>query len=275
MTPTALLARAAAAEVDCLALTDHDTLAGQAEARAAALQQGVTLISGIELSVCWDSRELHMVGLAFDPEHPAIVSLVASQQQARTLRAQRIGAKLDRAATLVNSYERAVELSGQQAPGRPWFAKMLLAEGRVRDEQHAFNRYLKPGQSCFVATPWASLENAVHAVRCAGGVAVLAHPLRYGFTRRKLRRCLEQFIAAGGEGLEVLTPGLNPQQQLLLNECLRDFSLHASGGSDFHTPQQSWLELGRLPPVPDGMPLVQNLFDRLPEVPSASRIAAL
>ncbi|PKM21791.1 MAG: hypothetical protein CVV10_07600, partial [Gammaproteobacteria bacterium HGW-Gammaproteobacteria-14] len=170
LTPTALLARAAAAEVDCLALTDHDTLAGQAEARVAAQQQGVTLISGIELSVCWDSRELHMVGLAFDPEHPAMVSLVEAQQQARTVRAQRIGAKLDRAATLVDSYERAVDLSGQQAPGRPWFAKMLLAAGRVRDEQHAFNRYLKPGQSCFVATPWASLEEAAQAVRAVLGI---------------------------------------------------------------------------------------------------------
>jgi predicted metal-dependent phosphoesterase TrpH len=105
-----------------------------------------------------------------------------------------------------------------------------------------------------------TLEQAIDAIRTAGGVAVLAHPTRYNFTRRKLRRCLEQFVAAGGQGLEVLTPGLNHPQQALLAECLRDFPLHASGGSDFHTPQQTWLELGRLPPVPAGMPLVQALM---------------
>jgi predicted metal-dependent phosphoesterase TrpH len=260
LTPTELVGRAAAAGVELLALTDHDTLAGQAEAREAAQQAGIRLLPGIEVSVAWDNRELHVVGLGFDPDHVAISALVESQQQARTRRAERIGAKLDKAAGLANSYQHTVRLSGHTAPGRPWFAKMLVAAGKVRDEQHAFNRFLKPGQSCFVTTPWVTLEEAIEAIRAAGGVAVLAHPTRYNFTRRKLRRCLEQFVAAGGQGLEVLTPGLNHQQQALLAECLRDFPLHASGGSDFHTPQQTWLELGRLPPVPAGMPLVQALM---------------
>lgn len=260
LTPTQLVERAAGAGVQLLALTDHDTLAGLHEARQAALASGIRLVPGIEVSVGWDGRELHIVGLGFDPDHPAITDLVSSQQQARTLRAQRIGGRLDKAAGLANSYQHTVTLSGQDAPGRPWFAKMLVAAGKVRDEQHAFNRFLKPGQSCFVATPWVSMEDAVAAIRAAGGVAVLAHPTRYNFTRRKLRRCLEQFVAAGGGALEVLTPGLNHQQQALLAECLRDFPLHASGGSDFHTPKQTWLELGRLPPVPADMPLVHRLI---------------
>jgi 3',5'-nucleoside bisphosphate phosphatase len=272
LAPAELVARAAGAGVTLMALTDHDTLAGQAEARAAGAAHGVELISGIEVSVVWDGRELHMVGLGFDPDHPAMTALVAVQQQARARRAERIGARLDKAAGLLNSYQRAATLSGQHAPGRPWFAKMLVAQGKARDEQHAFNRFLKPGQSCFVPTPWISLDEAVAAVRTAGGVAVLAHPTRYNFTRRKLRRCLEQFVAAGGQGLEVLSPGLNPQQKGLLAECLRDFPLHASGGSDFHTPQQTWLELGRLPSAAEGMPLVQELF--LPVPAAHARIPA-
>lgn len=261
LTPTELVERAAGAGVQLLALTDHDTLAGLHEASQAALANGIRLLPGIEVSVGWDGRELHIVGLGFDPDHPQITALVTAQQQARTLRAERIGGRLDKAAGLVNSYQRTVTLSGQGAPGRPWFAKMLVAAGKVRDEQHAFNRFLKPGQSCFVATPWVSMEDAVAAIRVAGGVAVLAHPTRYNFTRRKLRRCLEQFVEAGGGALEVLTPGLNHQQQALLAECLRDFPLHASGGSDFHTPKQTWLELGRLPPVPADMPLVHTLLE--------------
>jgi hypothetical protein len=260
LTPTELVQRAAAEGVQLLALTDHDTLAGLAEAQQAAEQASIRLVSGVELSVGWGNRELHVLGLGFEPEHEAMLALVQAQQQARKLRAERIGARLDKAAGLANSYQRAVSLSGQDAPGRPWFAKMLLQAGKVRDEQHAFNRFLKQGQSCFVPTPWVSLEQAVVVIRRAGGVAVLAHPTRYNFTRRKLRACLTDFVAVGGAGLEVLTPGLNPQEQALLAECLRDFALHASGGSDFHTPKQTWLELGRLPPVPADMPLVHSLI---------------
>lgn len=260
LSPAALVARAAAAGVQELALTDHDTLAGQPEAASAAADLGVRLVSGIELSVVWDTRELHMVALGFSPAHPAMQQLVQAQQQARQRRAERIGARLDRAAGLVDSYARTAALADQQAPGRPWFARMLVSAGKARDQQHAFNRFLKPGQAAYVATPWVAMADAVAAVREAGGVAVLAHPLRYGFTRRKLRRFLTHFVDAGGQALEVLTPGLNSQQQALLLECLRDFPLHASGGSDFHSPQQSWLELGRIPRPAAEMPLVQALL---------------
>lgn len=260
LSPSDLVARAAAAGVEQLALTDHDTLAGLPEARAAAGQAGIELVTGIELSVSWSARELHIVGLGMHAEHPALVEMVASQQQARVRRAEQIGRKLDKAAGLTGSYERAASLAGTDAPGRPLFARMLVAAGKVRDEQHAFNRYLKPGQSAFVRTPWITLEESVAALCAAGGVAVLAHPVRYGMTRRKLRQLLADFCAAGGQGLEVAMPRLNPAQQALLRECLRDFPLYASGGSDFHTPAQQWLELGRLPPLPEGARPVWELF---------------
>jgi predicted metal-dependent phosphoesterase TrpH len=194
---------------------------------------------------------LHLVGLGFDRTDPAITTLVAEQQQARETRARRMGERLDRAADMVNCYDKAVELSGQSAPGRPWFAKVLLAEGRVRSLQHAFNRFLKPGQSAFVRTPWATMAHAIDVLHQAGGVAVLAHPTRYGFTRRKLRTVLADYVAAAGDALEVAVPGLNTNQQQLMAECLRDFPLLASGGSDFHSPEQAWLDLGRVPPMPE------------------------
>ena len=252
LTPTDLVARAASRGVDCLALTDHDTLDGLAEAQQAAREHDMTLVPGIELSVVWGNRELHMVALGFEPAHPAMATLVAEQQGARETRARRMGAKLDKAAVMVDAYDKAVALSGQVAPGRPWFAKVLLAEAKVRSMEHAFNRFLKPGQSAFVRTPWVSLADAVSVTHEAGGLAVLAHPTRYGFTRRKLRTCLSDFVDAGGDGLEVATPGMTPHESALMVECLRDFPLLASGGSDFHTPEQTWLDLGRVPPLPDG-----------------------
>lgn len=252
LSPSEVVLRAREQGVEQLALTDHDTLAGLAEARDAAQQAGLELVSGIELSVTWQNRELHMVSLGFDPAHPAMTGLVESQQQAREKRARTMGQRLDRAVPMTGAYDKAVALSGQAAPGRPWFARVLVAEGRVRSMEHAFNRFLKQGQSGFVRTPWADMAEAVAAVREAGGVSVIAHPVSYGMTRRKLRALLADFVACGGVGLEVAVPGLNPNQQNLMRECLRDFNLYASGGSDFHSPSQTWLELGRVPELPEG-----------------------
>lgn len=251
LSPTELVARAHGQGVRRLALTDHDTLAGLDEAAAAAGRHGIELVPGIELSVVWESRELHLVGLDVDPEHPGLLDMVASQQQARRLRAEKIGARLDQAAGLTGSYRRAAELGGSDAPGRPWFARMLVEAGKVRDMNHAFDRFLRQGQSAFVRTPWISIEEAVRVVNAAGGTAILAHPLRYGLTRRKLRQLLTGMCEAGSCGLEVALPGQNSQHQRLLDECLRDFPLYASGGSDFHSPEQTWLELGRLPAMPE------------------------
>lgn len=259
LSPSALVARAGEKGVERLALTDHDTLSGLEEAAAAAADAGIELVPGIELSVRWANRELHMLGLWLDVEAPALTGLVDRQAGAREDRARKMGRKLDRAAGLVNSYDRACALAGSQVPGRPWFARMLVEQDRARSIQHAFNRFLKQGQSAFVSTPWVELAEAVDAVRAAGGVAVIAHPTRYGLTRLKLRRLLRDFADAGGQGLEAAMPGMTRQQHGLVAECLRDFDLAASGGSDFHSPEQLWLELGKLPDLPEGATPVWEL----------------
>mgnify|MGYP003713901993 FL=1 len=252
LSPAALVSRAADYGVTCLALTDHDTLAGLPEADEAARQHGIRLVNGIELSVRHENREYHVLGLWLDTDCAQLQERVAAQQAARVNRAREIGRRLDRAATLANSYERTCELAGTDAPGRPLFARFLEEAGRVRNQRHAFNRYLKQGQSAFVATPWCTLDEAIADIHAAGGTAVLAHPQAYGMTRKKLRQFLACFKEAGGDGLEVAMPGLSPQQSALLDECWQHFDLQVSAGSDFHSPEQKWLALGRLPPVPNG-----------------------
>lgn len=259
LAPAELVRRAAEQGVDHLALTDHDTLAGLPEAREAARAQGVSLVPGLELSVLWGSRELHLLGLWVDPDHAGLRELVASQMAARERRARTMGERLDQAAGLTGSYERACALADSVAPGRPFFARLLLDDGLVRNFQHAFDRFLKQGRSAFVKTPWCEMGDAVRVIRAAGGVAVLAHPTRYGLTRRKLRQLLTDLVDAGGHGLEVATPGLSHDQRSLLAECARDFPLAASAGSDFHSPEQHWLELGRLPELPTGARAVWQL----------------
>lgn len=258
--PASVVELAAQNGVTCLALTDHDTHAGLAEAAAAATRLGIRLVPGGEWSLRWDTRELHVLGLNVNPEADALRELETAQRLAREKRAQRMGEKLDKAADVAHSYAKACTLAGSTWPGRPWFARVLIAEGKVRDMNHAFNRFLRRGQAAFVATPWATLEEGIAAIRAGGGVAVLAHPQHYELTRTKLRRLLADFCAAGGQGLEVAMPGLTLHQQQLLAECLRDFPLLASGGSDFHSPEQSWLTLGRLPPLPRDAKFIADAF---------------
>ncbi|AFT70597.1 Polymerase and Histidinol Phosphatase PHP, putative [Alloalcanivorax dieselolei B5] len=256
LTPAELVSRAADYGVDALALTDHDTLAGLPEARARARDLGLELVPGIELSVQWDNREIHVLGLWLDEDNPVLRARVASQMDARRERARRIGDRLDRAAGLTGSYHKACALADSDAPGRPWFARMLISEGKARDNQHAFNRFLKKGQSAYVSTPWCTLEQGVADLLAAGAVPVLAHPLAYNMTRKRLRQLVGAFRDAGGLALEALMPGLTPAQGALLEECWRHFGLAVSGGSDFHSPEQKWLRLGGLPPYPkDAVPV--------------------
>ena len=250
LSPADLVSRAAAYGVTTLALTDHDTLAGLPEAHKAASEAGIRLINGIELSVRHGNREYHILGLDLSLDSEPLCRRVESQQQARVKRAQEIGRRLDKAAGLANSYERTCELADSHAPGRPWFARYLEQTGRVRNARHAFNRFLKQGQSAFVATPWCTMEEAIADIHAAGGQAVVAHPHGYGLTRKKLRQLLGAFKEQGGDGLEVAMPGLTRQQQELLDECWRHFDLNVSAGSDFHSPEQKWLALGRLPDLP-------------------------
>lgn len=261
LSPTELVHLAATHGVQSLAITDHDTVAGIEEAKSAAQAKGVELINGIELSVLWERTELHMVGLGMDIAAPEFARLVMSQQDARRQRAIKMGQKLERVTGLKNIYEAVCDIAGSTAPCRPHFAQWLVQNKQVRDTEHAFNRFLKVGRSAYVSTPWATLEDATKIVNESGGVAILAHPTRYRFTRMKLRRLLSEFCTYGGKGLEVALPRLTPAQSELLYDCLSEFPLVASGGSDFHSPQQQWLTLGKIPALKTGVPFVRSLLN--------------
>lgn len=260
LSPSALVELAASSGVEWLALTDHDTHAGLEEAFNTCKQHNIKLVAGAEWSLLHDRREYHVLGLGVDPVAQTIVELEQQQQSARRERAMLIGKRLDKAALMTDSYQKACELADSEAPGRPWFARVLIAEQRVRDMAHAFNRFLKKGQSAYVATPWVSFEQGIAIIKAAGGVAVLAHPHHYSLTRTKLFRLLKDFKQLGGEGMEVAVPNLTKQQTALLTDACLHFNLLASGGSDFHSLEQKWLTLGRLPSLPDKIKPLWQLF---------------
>lgn len=248
--PAALVARAVEQGVDVLALTDHDSTAGVAEARGAAAAAGLKLIAGVEISVSWQGKVIHVLGLNVDPTHPALCAGLAAMAQVRVRRAVRLGEKLEQAG-VADALAGAQAQAGGGIPGRNHFARYLVERGHARDLQRAFKRYLARGASCYVAAEWATLDEALGWIAAADGRAVLAHPARYRLTGAGLRRLLAAFKEAGGAGMEVISGVQSADVTAVLAGHAQNLGLLASAGSDFHEPGAG-PELGRLPPLPAG-----------------------
>jgi predicted metal-dependent phosphoesterase TrpH len=251
LTPREVIDRALARDVRILALTDHDTVAGY---RAAAQyytqnQQDMRLIPGIEYSCRWSGTTVHIVGLGMDCDHPAMqegLELLASARQERGLKiASRLEAK-----GFAGAHAGALAQAGDSQLGRPHFSAWMVAQGHVVDHNQAFDRYLGQGKIGDVKAFWPELAEVVQWITASGGVAVIAHPLKYRFTRMKLRRLVVDFVAAGGRALEIHSGHQNADQLLQLRRLAAEFELEASLGSDFHRDGPYSPQLGvELPPL--------------------------
>ncbi len=258
--PAQLVAHAAAANIELLALTDHDTTAGLDEAAAAAQAHGLNFLSGVEISVSWEGKTLHLLGLDIDPGCPELRAGLGLIQQTRVRRAIAIAQQLEKLGVQA-PLPRAEALAAGGQVTRTHFARLLVEDGLVTDMKQAFKRFLAAGKPAFVSTQWASLEEAIDWIHAAGGLAVLAHPLRYKFTNAWRQRMLHAFKSAGGDALEV--SGGSSQQAHELETCARDALRHellASAGSDFHSPDQRWLRYGRLAPLSSRLTPVWTQF---------------
>ena len=259
LSPTELVKRAHAKGVSTLALTDHDTIVGLPEAAQIADELGVRLIPGIEISATYLNQCLHIVGLNIDPKHPALLEGLAQQHAVRAQRAHKIAEKLAKKG-FTGVYEAVKAAAGDGEITRSHFADFLVAQGAVKDQQDAFDRYLGKGRPGFVPTQWASLDDAVGWIRSAGGIAVLAHPLRYNLSFKWMNKALAAFKQAGGQGIEVVTGRASADDIQLSLKLLQKHQLYASVGSDFHNPENPWVELGRLAPLPASVTPVWALF---------------
>ncbi|WP_210397601.1 PHP domain-containing protein [Motiliproteus sediminis] len=250
LSPTELVQAAAARGVRCLALTDHDTCAGVAEARAAAQEAGIQLVSGIELSSVWEGRGVHVVGLDIDIDHPAIKDAEAHQRTAREIRAEEIAVRLEkRGAAGVMPLAR--KHAGPALVGRPHFARALVELGVVESEGEAFKRYLGAGKVGDIRAHWPEMATVIRWIKDGGGIAVLAHPGKYDLSWTKLRRLVSEFVTAGGEAIEVSYGGENPERIRELGRMANKQQLLASVGSDYHRPEYHWTDLGKFPPLPE------------------------
>lgn len=251
LTPEQLVRRAASAGVRVLALTDHDTLSGIAAAQRAAAPLDLQLIAGVEVSVTWHQQTVHIVGLNVDPLDATLNGGLERLREFRLWRAEEIGRRLEKAG-YSGAYQGAKALSNGRLIGRTHFARFLVARGAAEDVRGVFKKFLIKGKPGHVRGDWATLEDAVHWIRSAGGQAVIAHPARYKLTRSKLLRLIGTFKEAGGTGIEVVSGSHSRDDYFVYARHAREQGLLASAGSDFHGPEHPWIELGRLPALPDG-----------------------
>lgn len=258
--PLELIARAAQRGVATLALTDHDEVSGLAEARAAAAQQGIALINGVEISVTWNGHTLHVVGLHVDPENDELATGLAQIRSGRHCRAEAMASSLEQAG-IAGSLEGARAHAGNpELVGRTHFARFLVEHGHARDLQSVFRKYLTGDKPGHVPHQWASLEQAVGWIRVSGGMPVLAHPGRYKLDNAQREALLTQFKDLGGAGVEVVTGSHTAQQFTSWGRYARHYGLLASVGSDFHGPGESYRDLGELPALPNGCTPVWSQF---------------
>ena len=259
LSPTELILRAREQGVTSLALTDHDSTAGLAEAQQAADSAGIHFIPGIELSANWNKQCFHIVGLNINPDSPSLQKGTRELQSIRIERAKKIALKLEKK-KISGALTAVSEQVGKGMITRTHFAHFLLTQNHVSSLQQAFDRYLGKGKPAFVATQWTELEIVIKWIKEAGGVAVLAHPMRYKLTASFMKRLLTAFSDMGGQGIEVVSGRNNPDEIHRAANYAKQFNLAGSMGSDFHTPKNPWVELGRLTQLPSNIPPVWRLF---------------
>lgn len=261
LSPTALCELAARNGVTRLALTDHDSVEGLAEAGVAATAAGIALIPGVEISAMWEKTLLHVVGLNIDPTNPVLREGLRVQAGARGQRARDMAERLS-ALGLGDTWDNVLARADGDANriGRTHFAQALLANGKVRNLQQAFDRYLGTGKPAAMPISWVDLPTAIRWIEGAGGVSVLAHPARYAMSATRLRGLLGVFRECGGRAMEVATANERPNVVAQLAQLAQRNGLLASQGSDYHGAHMPWIHLGRFPDLPAGCEPVSSAF---------------
>jgi len=242
-----------------------------AEAAAAAASLGVTLIPGAELSVTWGGRTIHIVGLGLDQDSGPLNAGLARLLAYHDWRAEEIGRRLDKHG-IPDAFAGARGLAGGVLVGRMHFARLLVQRGLAASVRDVFKHFLVQGKPGHVPGDWATLEEAVGWIQAAGGQAVIAHPARYALKATRLRALLSEFRELGGSAVEVVSGSHSKDEAFVFARHAREHRFLASAGSDYHGPETSWLDLGRLPPLPSGCtPIWADWPERRPSVapPSA------
>jgi predicted metal-dependent phosphoesterase TrpH len=250
LAPAAVAAYARKGGVDAWALTDHDEVGGIKAARAKATELGMRFVAGVEISITWANETVHLVGLQVDEDDPVLQRGLADTRAGRDARGREIAAQLEKAG-IPNCYDGALKYVGNpDLLSRTHFARYLCELGVCANTSEVFRKYLTEGRPGYVPHRWASLADAMHWIRSAGGIPVIAHPGRYRFDATAEGVLFDEFKQRGGTAIEVVTGSHTPDQYVEYAEMARRYGFLASRGTDFHAPGEARVEFDKLPPLP-------------------------
>ncbi len=261
LTPEELAARAAANGVELWALTDHDEVGGQHRAAAAARANGLRYLTGTEISVTFANETVHIVGLGFDPDDAAMTQGLYDTRGGRGKRAQEMAEGLAKVG-IHGAYEGALKFVGNpELISRTHFARFLVEQGHCRDTPRGVSQVPDRRQARLRAAPLGLAERrGPVGSRAAKGMAVIAHPGRYKFTANEEYALFLEFKAHGGQAIEVVTGSHTTAEYVEYADKALEFDFAASRGSDFHSPDESHCDLGKLPPLPGALTPVWELL---------------
>lgn len=243
-TPEALCKLAMKYHVQCVALSDHDTALGLAAMRAAARGCGLAFVPAVEVSTGEGGR-VHVLCYGLDERNAAFTAFLARAGEDRASRAAEMLHRLKGVGVSLADVEK--ELLQAPGVGRAHIARAMAAAGYVRTVSEAFDRFLGEGKCAYVPRRHLSTGDAVSQLRAMGGVPVLAHPLRSGFTEQGLRAVLPEWIDRGLRGIEAFHPSAGSPAARRLESLARLNGLLVTGGSDYHGDPDSRLRVGRMP----------------------------
>ncbi len=245
--PAEVVRLAAERGIKAIAITDHDTVAGIAEAQAEGARIGVEVIAGVEISAQWDAGILHILGFFVHPDNPELLRVLEYLREGRQARVPQILSKLRDCNVHITIDEVAREAVGG-VPGRPHLANIMVRKGIVSEAQEAFDLYLKKGAPAYVKKTKIPPGEALRVIKAAEGLAVLAHP--YSLDEQNpdgIREIIQGFVAQGLDGIEVYYPKHTPEQTKAFEEIASEFNLVVTGGSDFHGASKPEIILGVFP----------------------------
>ncbi len=243
-TPAETVEKAAALGLAAVALADHDTVSGVAEARRAGERLGVEVVPGIEVSSDYRDNNIHVLGYFLDPESPALQPVLDWVRIERIARNEYV---VNRMAD--DGIDISVEELRREYPdavlGRPHMAELLMKKGYVSSVKEGFERYLGEGSKYYLPKRRISLARAIETIRAAGGVPVLAHPLQYGYPLGEVTEMIEYAVSLGVRALECFYSEHSPEQERWLLAQAERYALGVSGGSDWHGSRKPWIQMGR------------------------------
>jgi len=257
LSPKDVVRRALNAGCNFFSLTDHDTLEGLEEANKYAESSNLTFINGVEISAQHNSQSIHIVGLGINPNEKLLLDGLRRNNQFRVERARKISEELGKVG-IQRAYENARNLSKTDYITRTHFAQMLIKENVCSNMSSVFKKYMtgkKPGS---VKGEWALSVEVIKWIHQAGGLAILAHPLRYKMTLNKLKKLVKDLKFLGLDGIEIVN-SFSSLEDIRVSKMIADENeILYSGGSDFHGWTDQKIEVGNIPKFDYGEKLVIN-----------------